>query len=332
MNMTLKKYDVSAAVFDDILAKYPKYIKLVDDIKKYYGGYNNKSTIMYDGKEYLICLEMIVNKMDKCSIWKQCIVRRCENISQGIENGLTGMYAWNYFNKHILQKEYTPDEINERLSLFEADYNYKLKQLHYTYPNIDGKVIKHENTYKYDINGAHADALREIFPKCAYLIEDMHKKRKTNANYKKILNYYVGFLKRMGHQNTYNWIVQRTTNKLINAIQETDGILLYANTDGFIVKNPKKLLETNLILGNFKLETSGVTYTYQDKNYSCIQTYKNGIIDITGNVLYQVRDLIDLSKNQVVHYDRVKKVVGKTEDGQEITTYIATNIEKEIIN
>ena len=325
MKITLKKYDVSCDIFDNILTKYKKYVKLTDDIQQYYGGYHNKMNIMYDGREYLICQEYLIDNTDENSIWKQVIVRKIENYENGtIQKGVTGSYAWNYMMK-LLLKHYNRDEIDKCLKSFGALYDPKQIQFHYTYLDID-PITVHENCYKYDINSAYGFYLKQIFPKASKDIDWLYETRKKHPENKAYMNYFVGMLasknKKERYGNTYNWIVQQTRNKLLEAYHYTGGILVYANTDGYVVRNPNRLLTTSKEIGDFKLEYQGTAYTYTDKNYTCIQTGDK----ITGNVLYQVRDYIDLSKGQVVHYDRIRKDLG-----DKVFTWEAQNIKVEVI-
>lgn len=310
----LKRYDISTDIFNSILNDYPDRIELTDNIKQYFNGYKNKCTIYYDGKEYLICREFLVDI--KGSTWKQVICRKCDNFkSDTIQQSITGLRAWNYYME-LLEKYYSKDEISQCLKEHEAEYDENLIQQHYVLINNRYEVTEFENCYKYDINGAHNDALREIFPKAADAINNMYLKRKENPLYKNYNNYFVGMLKKRGYPKTYNWIVQRTTKMLVEAEKYVGGWLIYSNTDGFMVSNPERLLDhQENVLGKFKLEYQGTAYTYQDKNYTIVQTN-----ELKGNALCEVRDNIDLSKGIIVSYDRVKVMEGY---------YKAENIKRE---
>ncbi len=225
---------------------------------------------------------------------------------------IDGYHAKMYMWKN-LYKFYTKKEIEERLSMFEADYDPNLKQMSYRYPGQIGVVYKITDTYKYDINGAHLDALREIFPKADKFFVDLYNKRKENPIYKQYANLFVGTLAQKTDQmrkegrpglreKTYNWIVQRTTKKLIEAIEYLDGELIYAQTDGIIIKSPKNLITPTKELGGFKLEYQGDTYVYWDKNYNLYQTDK-----LFGSCFEVVREEINLTKGQVVHYDECRE-------------------------
>lgn len=295
----LKKYDVSEKIFEDILVSFPKSIIKTDNIKDYFCGYKDKWKMMYDGKEYIICQEYILSPYTKVGLsdWKQVIIRKSKQTSN-FEQSVTGLRAWNYMYA-LLKKYYSVEEIEECFNTHQSEYNENQIQVHIL-PEDSEKILRFDNCYKYDINSAHGDALREIFPKASKAIEDMFLKRKEKPIYKAYMNYFVGFMCKKNHRKTYNWVVQRTTRKLNIAMTQVDGEIIYANTDGFIVKNPRNLLNASKELGEFKLEYQGTVYSYTDKNYYCIQTD-----DIVGNVSCGVRDDIDLSQGKVVHYRRI---------------------------
>lgn len=314
----LKKINISNKKFNDLLDNLKSKIKTVDDLKPYYCGYDNKHEIMFDGKEYLICREFLVDD-NADTMWKQVIVRRCDGFTDDqTERSINGQAAWNFYIK-LLKKHYSIEEIDLCLRSKESEYSERYKQLHYQYVSMEPgyNIVKHENCYKYDINGAHNDALREIFPRAAEDINRMYLRRKDNPIFKDYNNFFVGFLCKKGYRKTYNWIVQRTTKMLEEAIKKVNGKLIYANTDGFMVSNPKNALDCKPgVLGKFKLEYKGIAYTYNDKNYWIMQTDK-----LTGICLAEVRDKFDLPNGKVVTYNRLEKFKGYiTADNIEIVT------------
>jgi hypothetical protein len=194
--------------------------------------------------------------------------------------------------------------------MFEAEKDINLIQQHYNYPAPNNTIVKLTNTFKFDINGAHTDALCEIFPRAKDKLIGMYLKRKKNPVFKQYPNLYVGMLAQKSkemrqkgipakYEKTYNWIVQRTSRMLLNAMDAVGGLPVYVNTDGFIVQNPQNLLTHSKNLGEFKLEFSGDTYVYSDKNYIVYQTGD----EKKGTCFTSVREDIDLSIGQVVHYD-----------------------------
>lgn len=310
----LKVIEVNDEVFYKILEAYECKVEIKKDLYPYYNGYyNDKDTIYFNGENEFICKEYIVNyycdKIAGCTSWKQIRVQKNINMQTAYVDSLTGSRAKAYVNK-ILKRFYTEKEIDERLRMFEADYNADLKQMQYRYKLEMGQLIKISNTYKFDVNGAHLDALCEIFPKAHKPLHSMYERRKKNPIFKKYPNLYVGMLAQKSkdmrknhvqgkYEKTYNWIVQRTTKKLLEAMEYLGGQLIYANTDGLLVKSPNHLLKTSKELGDFKLEYSGDTYVYRDKNYLLYQTGDN----MFGSCFTEVRKMIDLRKGDVVHYD-----------------------------
>lgn len=298
-------------IFYKILEIYNPVIQIKKDLYNYYHGYKDKKNIYFNGDNEFICQEYIINNFNTitgCTAWKQVRVIRDSNMSKIAEDSVSGTRAKAHINR-LLRRFYTDKEIDERLHMFEADYDEGLKQMHYTYP-ISNKVIKINNTYKFDINGAHLDALCEIFPKAKAAFINMYNKRKKDPIYKQYPNLYVGMLAKktkdmrknniLGkYEKTYNWIVQRTTKILLNAIDYLHGQNVYINTDCVLVKTPENLIKTSKKLGEFKLEFAGDTYFYQDKNYSIYQFGE----EKKGSCFTAVRDLMDLSKGEVVHYD-----------------------------
>ena len=130
-------------------------------------------------------------------------------------------------------------------------------------------------------------------------------------------------LKRKGFAGTYYWVVNRTNEIMNKALDEIGGKKLYINTDGFIVKNPVKLIKHSTELGEFKLEHSGDVYIYVDKNYFIIQAGQ----ELKGNCMCMVRDKFDLPNGKVVHYNKVKKVINDaTVNDSEISILVADNI------
>lgn len=309
----LKTYCVREDIFDKILYDYSTRTEYTDNIWQYAFGYSNKNTIYYDS-EYLICKEYIVDyychNLKEVTSWKQCRLRKTTNTTKVIEDDVTGSYAWRYIMT-ILLKYYTREEIDTILHAHEAGYDETKKQYHYNY-NIDvGTLLKIPGCKKYDINGAHCDALLELFPKAASDILKLHKRRKKDPRIKKFFNYFVGYLCREGYTLTYNWIVQRTNALLMQAIEFTDGELVYANTDGFIVFESKNNINTSMNLGEFKAEYEGDVFIYRSKNYILYQCGE----ELKGSCRQVVRDKVDLRVGKVVEYDQRREFLGYDKKG-----------------
>lgn len=326
------------AIFNQILYDFEFKVRIKPDLFQYYRGYyEDKDLIYYNGKDEFICCEYIVNKyvniIENCTVWKQIRVQKVLNMQKQALESTTGSRAKAYITK-VLKSVYTIEEIDERLRMFEAEKDTDLIQQHYNYPAPKDTIIKLNNTFKFDINGAHTDALCEIFPKAKDKLIKMYEKRKKNPVFKQYPNLYVGMLAQKSkemrkngipakYEKTYNWIVQRTSRMLLKAMDKVGGSPIYVNTDGFIVQNPKTLLTHSKALGEFKLEFAGDTYVYADKNYIIYQTDS----EKKGSCFTAVRDDIDLSQGKVVHYDihTVHNDKGETLYREPI------NIKKEII-
>ena len=308
----LRRYDVSEDVFDDILQTMQTRIEVVENIQQYFTGYQPKYKIYYDNKEYLIIREHLLayfadfsdEDYQNVEDWRQVIVRKCEQ-PKTYQKSIDGSRAFKQIWQMLLNY-YTEEEIKEQLFAHIAEKDPNNIQYHFQYPS-KGAVLQHSTCVKYDINGAHHDALIEIFPRAKEELESMFIRRKEEPILKAYVNYFVGMLCRKGYRGTYNWIVQRTTKKLKEAMSIVTGFtgtLIYANTDGFIVSDPNNELKHSKKLGEFKLEYSGNVYTYQDDNYWCYQTDTG---EIKGSVRYQVRDQLNLKRGEVIHYDIVRE-------------------------
>ena len=316
--LLLKTVDINDEIFYKLLTMHKHCTKIVDNIEDYYYGYKDKTNIYYNGKDTFICQEYrlaVLCNLTKYEGWKQVIVRINCNQKAEIKETITGSKAKAYMMK-ILKKYYTNEEIDKRLNMFQAEYDPDLKQLHYNGNLLpSNKILKFTNTYKFDINGAHLDALCEIFPKAKDDFIRMYNKRHKNPAFKEYPNRFVGCLayktKAMRKEHkvgkyelTYNWIVQRTSEKLLCVLNELGGRQLYINTDGLVIQNPETIITTSANLGEFKLEHCGNTYFYRDNNYSLFQFGE----DLTkkdvmkGSCLTEVRKYIDLSKGKVAHY------------------------------
>ena len=320
----LPAYSASEELFDEILtAGYEvSVITNKDEFNVYKYGYPQKTVIMYDGFKTMILLECVLNEHYPLNVrlthWKQCILHK--DITQDIRCGedINGGTAYN-FMKALICRYYSDEEYKECLRKHQAEYDDELSQYHFSIYEKMGVIVKYDDCYKWDINGAHNDALCEIFPKAAPAIRYMYQQRKQNPVNKKYVNYYCGMLAQKGYRGTYNWIIQRTTRLLLSGINEAGGTLLYANTDGFLVQHPDRILTHSTKLGEFKLEYQGPTWFYYDRNYQCFQTNTG---EVKGTLLQVVRDKLDLPNKQVVHYDRKKQG----------DTYVAENIRTEVLD
>jgi hypothetical protein len=298
----LQTYEVRADIFNKILYDLSIHTKYCSDLTAYSYGYSDKTTIYYN-EEYLICRECVLDYyceyLEQPTFWKQVKVRKVENVENKIQATITGNYAWNYMFK-LLKKYYSDEEIDKILHAHECEKDEGFKQFHYNIGIEPGTLLKIPNCFKYDINGAHCDSVVELFPKARKEFLKLYKQRKEKPIYKQLFNFFVGEMCRKGYRLTYNWIVQRTTKRLYEAMDLVEGELIYANTDGFIIQNPKKQLQHSTELFEFKEEYSGDVYVYKTKNYILYQLGD----DKVGSCACEVRKDIDLSQGIVVEYDR----------------------------
>lgn len=331
---TIDSYEVREDIFDTIVDTFSNRLLVLtnkDEFSKHlaFRCPRNHKVLPYDGEEYLICPENLVdfytNGIEKPTSWKWCRIRRVKNMSNSIKKVMTGNRALHALLS-LLEPWYNEDSVDKILSSYSNVKDDYLKQ-YKRFPNFGIRVLKgFNNCYSYDINGAHCDALREMFPLAKEAITKLYRDRKKNPVNKDITNHAVGMLKRAGYEGAYNWIVQRTTKKLYEAIDYCGGMLLHANTDGFTVQGPERLLTPSTELGEFKLKYSGDAYIYQDKNYWLMQTD-----EMTGSCRVCVRPLINLREGRVVHY-KAKKVIRTDNKGNQYEIEEIQDITKEIVN
>lgn len=327
---------VSSLIFNQMLEKAK--VKEVDNFEDYrYGILNgSKRVIIRDSKHLnrIICMLMYEElcypeKYWSIDGWKQFIYQIDDNNAEVLEPykpkkkrnfncvTITGTYATNYLNK-IIKKYYNEKEMLNMYDSNSAEYNEDLSQQHFIFTKDVGKIRKYSNCYYYDINGAHTDALVELFPRCKDVFIDMYKRRKEHPEIKQIFNFFVGNLAH-SHRGTYNWIVQRTTKKLKEFQKYIGGMPLYINTDGIIVKNPINTPENSTKLGDFKLEYCGDVYMYSRLSPSPYSIIQMGDV-LKGNCPLEYRNMIDLTNGKVVSYKcNFKKLDGNVHGYKEYT-------------
>ena len=350
----LKTINTREDIFNNIINTMASRVVTVSDISNYFTGYQNKKRILYDGNDTLIIQEYLFAyfadiPMDKdVSDWKQIVVRKSKTESAW-EDSITGPRAYNYLMK-LLSKHYSKTEIHNILSSY-TDIKEETNQIHINI-KTKGAIECYPNCYKYDINGAHQDALIEMFPRAKEDILDIYNKRHIKKVYKAYMNYSVGMFKKKGYEGAYWWIVHRTSKLLENAIKLTcpddnlDCQIIYANTDGFIVSNPDKTLKHSTELGLFKEEAKGPVWVYThigSKEETSYQVYQyfvpdkenpgQVVLETKGDIRIDVRDKINLSEGKTVSY-KLKKIEQVDFDGNIIRPEIITNLKdvhKEII-
>lgn len=269
-----------------------------------------KSYLYFKLKEYLPNYKELIGTTPS---YIQCIVEcrtRFTDIIKYQENPTT---LFHKFNK-IIDKYYTQEEKDEcyfshQLTEQEAKHQIHINVPENIYMTNDYLVYKFNDCVKYDINGAHCDALCEIFPKAKNDILKLYEKRKKPGNewIKAMFNMSVGYLNipklKKKYGGTYWWIVNRTTEILEKAIKELDGTIIYANTDGVCVQHPKKLIENNKELGKFKLEYQGDVYYHRNRQYFIYQFGD----DMVGSLRLAGREYVNLKEGKVISYTLINQ-------------------------
>lgn len=309
----LKRLKLDSETFNSILKKFHAFVDYEDSIGKYFTkGYSNKNRIKAEKDTYtFICQADIINYITGREVipykesWRQivCIKKNDLQSSDDIKE-----LAWNdNFNKRIekiLHKYYTNAEIEERLNMFQEKNHIKPKIEHLPMEYHDGKIHLFKNCVYYDINGAHRDALCEIFPKAKkdFLVVD-----KFDANA------YCGDLCNRGHVTTYNWIVRRTKNMILDILAAAGGKVIYVNTDGAFIVDGNEL-PTSSKIGDFKngmLTDELLAFRFKDGVNSSYIIYqyinKDGKKELKGTPPNEVRNHIDLANGTVVAYKTKKQ-------------------------
>lgn len=342
----LKTFEVSEEIFDTILKTMATRVEIVEDLSPYIYGYTNKKRLVYNIKnaeERLILQEYLFADfanipLDKeVSSWKQIIIKKSIDKTTWQES-VSGIKAYNYIIK-LLSKYYSETEIFNILSSYTDVKTEENKQIHIDFSTFEDSIYEIDNCYKYDINGAHQAALIEIFPKAKSEILQLYNKRKEKPIYKSYINFFVGMLKKRGFDGAYWYIVHRTSKILKEAMEKLcpdsslDAQIIYANTDGFIVKDPVMTLENSKELGNFKEEYHGTVYVYRNNNtdsspYICYETNTDTAKEHKGNCRLAVRKDISLKDGIIAKYNISNKVLNDMQ-GKKMVVSELTNCRTE---
>ena len=338
----LKRYQLDPETYNKVVQYFfNNYFITEAEYKTFNHGTINKLDVYLDRKKSRFCSSVmwLQEALEACNIKDVKITHKYDTFHYQVLCELSGncdskikceyqpQQASKAVHKH-LNKYYTDVEIENCLKEFEKDFdvNKAKKQLHINITDTiteddvimdreysAQKIHVYNNCYYYDINGAHCYILSQIFPKAKEYFEylNKHKHDPGKEHYKAIPNYYVGLLGKADskHKKTYLKIVNNVTEIVEKAIKECSGRIIYANTDGFIVQNPAKLLEHTLELGGFKLEAQGNVYFYSGINYDLMQyTKANGKIEKKGSLYNSLKKECDLYKGIVVDFDNKKDV------------------------
>ena len=336
--MYIERYNIRDDIFTTILERLKPIVKKVDDILPFCnkGAFKyNKEVVIYNGDDKLICRKSYLcyymnTETLAGDYYKMVLCEKTETTTSELCASKPYATTAVKYMKKILLKYYTEEEYIQCLDSHRVDTHIVPIHIKPPYYYDYNKIYKITDCVYYDINNAHLDALTEIFPKAADELIGLRKqinRLKANKKYveaqriKDIINIYVGELGNNKHPRfkpTNEWIVNRTKNKLQNLINKVGGFVIYANTDGVIIKNPNNKINTSNKLGDFKDELEeGIVYLLQHKGKTSYTVYQYDE-KIKGSVLNSVRDNINLSKGIYVDYDRVKVEGGWKADNLEI--------------
>lgn len=305
----LKCFEVSQEIFQNILNIMNDYVEDVNSLEKLRYGYTPRKKIYKYGK--MICIPaMVLNQIlgykvltDIPYMWYQvCVTVGGSNELNKVHSIISGTQAKRIFTNKMLSV-LSKEEFENRLTSYHVEYNEKLAQQHSQAFRMN-KILHFPNCYYYDINCAHGDALLEIFPEGKDIIMDMYKHRKDNdGRNKQIFNFFVGMLAHDGiHRGTYNYIVQRTTKKLLAFYDKVGGDKVYVNTDGIILANCKHPVPSSDKIGEFKMKRGDV-YVYRCAKYEIFQIYySDGTNEVKGHLPNILKPKIDLKNGKVVKY------------------------------
>ena len=307
----LRRIKIDSITYQEILDLYPKYLEQCDNLNPYYlDGYKDKRLIKGNEEEMIVQgyrLNVLYNK-EIIPDWMQVVCVKDDSLDYKSTNSIIWSSQANKAVNTILDKYYTKKEKDALYALFAMKEKPKYLTLYLPPMYCDGNIHKFTGCRYYDINKAHTAALCEIFPKAT---KDLIKLTQKDKMY---INMFVGDMCNNGHRETYNWICQRTYDKVMKYIEESKGLLIYAKTDGFIVWCPNKELQTSDKLGDIKQQCKdGIVYAYRYKDkgnsYTLYQydDIKTGITK-KGTARLEIRKDIDLSIGQVVKAKLIDKV------------------------
>ena len=323
----LNRIELREDVFNQILVDYESRIKLVskEDFEKLSNiGYNdNKKTIVYNGTNMFICQSYVLTSRVGYinESWKQIVCNKSVSVKKEWSKGVRGNDAYNEMKKVLVGGRISEQEWF-RILRDGDDHQTAHPFIKWPYFESREVIVKFSNVKYYDINSAYPSELCKYFPLSAADLEKMYEERKIKPENKKIFNYFVGMLAHKGYWGLWNKIISGTREKLEKGMDATDGYIIYANTDGFMVQNGKNI-ECGNKLGQWKLSYEGDIYVYFSNHGVTIQ-YGN---EFTGKMPLELRKYCDFSKGKVVQYDK--------EFNSELNIYKiknAKNVTVEVIN
>lgn len=330
---TLPTYTINLDAYNELLTNYSLRVKMpFIDYSKIKSGfiYFTTGTTKDEIVAQSYVLKAILNVVDLDEpYWKflHCYVDRKQNAP--LARAIAPTKAVSIVNG-IIDKHYSPTEKEERYHMFEANdaapghvnpgIPMFISASRSDYPRGSYIEVWH-NCCSYDLNGAYASCLIDIFPKCKEEFLDMFKHRHDNNNYyKSVFNFFVGCMTQNAdkvargapkrkdlHPRTRFWIVQKVNELVGKGFAMVGGRIVYFNTDGIIVQGTKGIMPTGVLPGTWKLEHQGDVYVYRSGKgtpYTLIQEDD----DMTGKILpLSLRSQIDLRKGKVVTFTRVRE-------------------------
>lgn len=323
----LRRISISEESFLKVLNS-SHFTEKVDNILDYALGYKDKHVIRYNDDMLIVRYNFLVycgilseDELDESKYWYQVICVR-NNAQVEKATGLLNPAASCRRVKKILHEHYTDKEIEE---IYHQHENESSNIIHIGIQSEKYKILKFDNCYYYDASGAYGSELAAMFPLCHDDFNYRHIHRHDNNNeYKNDFNFFVGCLTqnekkrealikagkttRKIYPKTRHYIVNRITDKVLKLEEKLNPeLIIYANTDGIVVQNPKHIVKPSNEMGGFKLEYQGTIYTYRDDNYTIIQMGDNVEIeteDMKGNLPLVLRDKVNLKEGKIVKFNR----------------------------
>ena len=221
--------------------------------------------------------------------------------------------------RQLIAKKYPGEEYLEILKTHQGEEpsNEEIAiERHELVRTQNDTVINYPNCVSYDIHKAHASALMEAFPKCK---KDIAKLIENTSNGKLIVNTFVGYIarhiKKDGkdvpdefinplERGFYNWIRRRTRALIDKAIAEVGGLVIYANTDGFISYLPKgKPSNLGDGYGQFGFKWQGDVRVYINTKKTKWFLIEEPDGEKVGNLFISLRDRVNLKEKKIVRFD-----------------------------
>lgn len=262
-----------------------------------------------------------------------------EDIDKGIDDTCP-MQVRNW-GKKVIEKHYTKEEVQAIIdSCPETRPNpFAMRQTTH-----NDKVVEWNDCVYQDIHKAHNSELTfNLFPKCPEFMKMFKNatyfksigdtvKAKTCKDYPNLLvgcfnqRYREGehegeiipWLYGLDAHKIYNQIVTNIYNKEVKHYNELStfcSTLVYAQTDSMIISHPNwsKVKDSDALgeygtepIDNKRVWTYHQATTKETSGYTIYQYFENGKKKVVGDLPNELKQHVDLSKGQVVHYKRTR--------------------------